>query len=186
MAAAKSDNAKGWALFGAVETGDLHAVAIQVLNGARVNWRNEYAVSSTVRFAAAPARAARRRDPAPACHVRAATCAKRRARCHAGLQSGQTALMTAAARGHDDVVRFLIDRGADLDVQDTVSALVGAWRPYLQRRGTKPSNIVSRWHCEVFCRDASVEPWYQATCGISDCPSCCPCTLRSRSTGRQH
>ncbi|KAA0154251.1 hypothetical protein FNF29_02471 [Cafeteria roenbergensis] len=76
MAAAKSDNAKGWALFGAVETGDLHAVAIQVLNGARVNWRNEYA-------------------------------------------SGRTALMTAAARGHDDVVRFLIDRGADLDVQDT-------------------------------------------------------------------
>ena len=41
---------------------------------------------------------------------------------HAASQNGFTALVQAASGGHKDVVELLLDRGADLEAKDSVSA----------------------------------------------------------------
>ncbi len=43
---------------------------------------------------------------------------------HASSQDGATALVWAAARGHKDIIELLLDRGADLEAQDSVSAVM--------------------------------------------------------------
>ncbi len=39
---------------------------------------------------------------------------------HAVSQSGNTALLVAADRGHKDTVELLLDRGADLEAKNSV------------------------------------------------------------------
>ena len=41
---------------------------------------------------------------------------------HLSLQNGDTPLMWASGRGHDGCVQLLLDRGAQIDHQDNVSA----------------------------------------------------------------
>ena len=41
---------------------------------------------------------------------------------HLSLQDGYTPLMRASLRGHDGCVQLLLDRGAQIDHQDKVSA----------------------------------------------------------------
>ena len=64
----------------------------------------------------------------------------------AALQSGQTPLATAAAQGHVDSMRMLLDTGAALEARDEVCPSVGGvWLlPCQQRLG-------SRWcsHCHT-------------------------------------
>ena len=40
---------------------------------------------------------------------------------HLSLQWGQTALMMAYDRGHIECVKMLVDKGAQVNIQDTVS-----------------------------------------------------------------
>ena len=42
---------------------------------------------------------------------------------HKSLQNGRTALMWASQRGHLECVKKLLDRGAQVNVQDEVSAV---------------------------------------------------------------
>ena len=43
--------------------------------------------------------------------------------CHVnGNQEGDTALILAALRGHKDIAKLLADKGADLNLQNNVSA----------------------------------------------------------------
>ena len=41
---------------------------------------------------------------------------------HLSLQNGDTPLMVASGRGHDGCVQLLLDRGAQIDHQNEVSA----------------------------------------------------------------
>ncbi len=43
---------------------------------------------------------------------------------HVRSQYGSTALVRASARGHTDMVELLLDRGADLEARDRVSAVM--------------------------------------------------------------
>ena len=45
------------------------------------------------------------------------------------------ALIMAAGRGHKDTVELLLDRGADLEATDDVSAVVGRFAARLAARG---------------------------------------------------
>ena len=40
------------------------------------------------------------------------------------MQDGYTVIMMAAGKGHGDIVHLLIDKGADLNMQDIVSELL--------------------------------------------------------------
>ena len=54
---------------------------------------------------------------------------------HLSLQDGYTPLMKASLDGHDGCVQLLLDRGAQIDHQDEVSAFTGFHRVKTSRGG---------------------------------------------------
>ena len=43
---------------------------------------------------------------------------------HLSLQDGETALMKASEAGHIECVQVLLDKGADVNMQDNVSGVI--------------------------------------------------------------
>ena len=67
---------------------------------------------------------------------------------HAASQYGATALVAAARRGHKDTVELLVDRGADLEAKDRVSAAAVCCCA-TGHAGRHGRAWVRRWRCRV-------------------------------------
>ncbi len=75
---------------------------------------------------------------------------------HATSQEGATALVLAASRGRKDMVELLVDRGADLEAKDEVSAGAMGYCATL-RAGRRP--------CEPwFLRARGLAVWCYGAC----------------------
>lgn len=122
----------------------------------------------------------------------------------AASQHESTALIWAAAKGHAEIVRYLLDRGASLEARNEVRLPTGSFA----LRGTPGVPKFGRWHvhlqradhtarargaadeCEEVVRGAGVGSWWPGPAVVfnvfSSLKAICRLGMRLRRKARRH